>query len=70
MLAPAAITDGSLVAELTLDSTPESPVLSTTVMPAAAACELNWRVRSCAVSGIGYSPKDSLSTSAWSCVTA
>ena len=36
-----------------VDSTPASPVLSTTVTPAATACALNWRVRSCAVSGIG-----------------
>ena len=41
MLAPAAITDGSLDAELGLASTPESPVLSTTVAPAATACWLN-----------------------------
>ena len=37
MLAPAAVADGSLDAELGLDSTPESPVLSTTVTPAATA---------------------------------
>src|SRR3954447_15306305 len=67
---PAAITEGSLVAELTLDSTPASPMLSTTVTPAATACELNWRVRSCVVSGMGYSPNDSLRMSGWSCDTA
>jgi hypothetical protein len=53
VLAPVAITDGSLEAELGLDSTPESPVLSTTVTPSATACSLNRRVRSCVLSGIG-----------------
>ena len=70
MLEPAAITDGSVAAEPIVDSTPASPVLSTTVAPAATAWELNMRVRSCAVSGIGFSPNDSLRMSAWSCETA
>ena len=59
-----------LEAELTLDSTPASPVLSTTTAPAATACSLNWRVRSAVLSGIGYSPNDSLRMSAWSTVSA
>src|SRR6185503_9218069 len=60
----------ALAAELTLDSTPASPVLSTTTAPAATACSLNWRVRSAVLSGIGYSPNDSLRMSAWSTVSA
>ena len=69
MDAPTLISLGSVDGDPWVLVTPASPVLTTTVTPAATAASSALRVASCAVSGKGCEPKDSFSTLT-PCVTA
>jgi len=67
---PTAITPGVVAGEPMLLNGPASPLLATTVTPAATAA---WSARATASScvfGIGFPPMDSFSTLTWSCRTA
>ena len=67
---PTAITPGVVAGEPMLLNGPASPLLATTVTPAATAA---WSARATGSSwvfGTGLPPMDSLSTLTWSCRTA
>src|ERR1700759_256522 len=70
VLPPESITNGSVAGSDGLAVAPESLDPCETTTPDRTAASLNSLMRSRAVSGMVKSPNDSLSTSAWSCVTA
>ena len=63
VVAPEAITLGSVDGEPKVPAVPASPVLTTTVTPARTAALLASEIGSFALSGNGLPPKDSLITS-------